>query len=99
LGVDLDPVARAEHKRTCDVLCCVHVVQQLRLRVAGYHRPLESGDCRARVAETDDEKAHVPIASTAVTSCESALTCLRASSGVTSASAHGGGLPADRRWA
>src|SRR5262249_18394837 len=63
LGVNLDPVARAEHEGSSHILSAENVLQQLDLGIAGYHDPLERGYRRTRVAEADDEYAHVPTAS------------------------------------
>src|SRR5262249_11970261 len=63
LGVNLDPVARAEHEGSGHVLGAEYVLQELDLGIAGYHDTLERCYRRARVAEADDEDAHVPTAS------------------------------------
>src|SRR5215468_10896368 len=63
LGVDLDPVARAEHEGSGHIFGAEDVLQQLELGIAGHHDPFERGYWRTRVAEADDKDAHVPTAS------------------------------------
>ena len=66
LGINLDPVAGAQHQGSGNVLRPEHIVQQLAQSVASQRDPLERRQRRALVTESDDQNAHVPTACTPV---------------------------------